>query len=100
MNVYELADALEKIETYNQVIHRSFNDKTKLRASADILRKQADRIAELESNPRELSDEEIEECIVAWVKEIYGNEYVTPSDSHITQGTRLIKLAEEMRLNK
>jgi hypothetical protein len=50
--------------------------------------------------PRELSDEEIEECIVAWVKEIYGNEYVTPSDSHITQGTRLIKLAEEMRLNK
>ncbi len=50
--------------------------------------------------PSELSDEEIEECIVAWVKEIYGNEYVTPSDSHITQGTRLIKLAEEMRLNK
>jgi hypothetical protein len=48
MNVYELADALEKIETYNQVIHRSFNDKTKLTASADILRKQADRIAELE----------------------------------------------------
>ena len=52
------------------------------------------------TTPRELSDEEIEECIVAWVKEIYGNEYVTPSDSHITQGTRLIKLAEEMRLNK
>ena len=49
---------------------------------------------------KKLSDEEIEECIVAWVKEIYGNEYVTPSDSHITQGTRLIKLAEEMRLNK
>ena len=48
MNVYELADALEKIETYNQVIHRSFNDKTKLTASADMLRKQADRIAELE----------------------------------------------------
>jgi adenylosuccinate lyase len=48
MNVYELADALEKIETYNQVIHRSFNDKTKLTASADILRQQADRIAELE----------------------------------------------------
>lgn len=48
MNVYQLADALEKIETYNQVIHRSFNDKTKLMASADMLRKQADRIAELE----------------------------------------------------
>ncbi len=48
MNVYQLADALEKIETYNQVIHRSFNDKTKLMASADMLRKQADRIAELD----------------------------------------------------
>ena len=48
MNVYKLADALEKIETYNQVIHRSFNDKTKLTASADMLRQQADRIAELE----------------------------------------------------
>ena len=48
MNVYKLADALEKIETYNQVIHRSFNDKTKLTASADMLREQADRIAELE----------------------------------------------------
>ena len=48
MNVYELADALEKIETYNQVIHRSFNDKTKLTASADMLRKQAKRIEELE----------------------------------------------------
>ena len=54
MNVYELADALEKIETYNQVIHRSFNDKTKLTASADMLRKQADRIAELEKSHIEL----------------------------------------------
>jgi hypothetical protein len=54
MNLYELADALEKIETYNQVIHRSFNDKTKLTASADMLRKQAERIAELAESHIEL----------------------------------------------
>ena len=57
MNVYKLADALEKIETYNQVIHRSFNDKTKLTASADMLRQQADRIAELEKENSNLKYE-------------------------------------------
>ncbi len=45
--------------------------------------------------PRELSDEEIKKCVIAWVKQIYGNEYVTPLDSHIIKGTKLIRLAEK-----
>ena len=44
---------------------------------------------------KELSDEEIKKCVIAWVKQIYGNEYVTPSDRHIINGTKLIRLAEK-----
>jgi hypothetical protein len=62
----------------------------------------ADLIQELErrgfiTTPqiKELSDEEIKKCVIAWVKQIYGNEYVTPSDRHIINGTKLIRLAEK-----
>jgi len=44
---------------------------------------------------KELNDEEIKKCVIAWVKQIYGNEYVTPLDSHIIKGTKLIRLAEK-----
>ena len=48
MNAYELADRLD-LEPYGIYGEQA----------ANTLRKQADRIAELESNPRELSDKEL-----------------------------------------
>jgi len=60
MNAYELADELQKMfvgEEYDRLIHEI----------PDVLRQQADRIAELEKQTKPLSDEEI--------GEIYWNLY-------------------------
>jgi hypothetical protein len=107
MNAYELADKVD-LEPYGIYGEQA----------ANMLRQQADRIAELEKEThsinytcpncethvelfyktpqiKELSDEEIKKCVIAWVKQIYGNEYVTPLDSHIINGTKLIRLVEK-----
>ena len=55
MNAYELADALQETEPYYSTDYKLFDN------VANMLRQQADRIAELEKQTKPLSDEEINE---------------------------------------
>ena len=66
MNAYELADDVKNISNTIEALEW-------VQKASPLLRQQADRIAELESNPRELSDEEIKEVIRKhWNREL-GN---------------------------
>lgn len=52
MNAYELADDVKNISNTIEALEW-------VQKASPLLRQQADRIAELESNPRELSDKEL-----------------------------------------